>query len=73
MRNVVTISLPNRLLKKLVQESKEENASRSEIVRKSLQQHFFVREFTKLHNDAINELAQKGITVTEEQIFSNIS
>ncbi|PIU18431.1 MAG: antitoxin [Elusimicrobia bacterium CG08_land_8_20_14_0_20_44_26] len=73
MRNVITISLPNKLLKKLVRESREENASRSEIVRESLQQHFFVREFTKLRDDAINELAQKGITVTEEQIFSNIS
>jgi len=73
MRNVIAVSLPDNLLKKLVRESNEENASRSEIVRKSLQQHFFAREFTKLRNNAIRELAEKGITVTEEQIFKNIS
>lgn len=73
MRNVIAISLPSKLLKKLVQESKEENASRSEIVRKSLQQHFFAREFTKLRDKAISELARKGIVVSEEQIFKNIS
>jgi len=73
MRNVVAISLPDNLLKKLVTESKEENASRSEIVRKSLQQHFFAREFTGLRNKALRELAEKGITVTEAQVFKNIS
>ncbi|MFH1958347.1 MAG: ribbon-helix-helix protein, CopG family [bacterium] len=73
MRNVVTISLPGKLLKKLAQESKEEDASRSEIVRKALQQHFFIQNLTKLRNNAISELAQKGITVTEEQIFDNVS
>ncbi|MBA3065996.1 ribbon-helix-helix protein, CopG family [bacterium] len=73
MRNVLSISLPNKLLAKLVQESKEENASRSEIVRKSLQQHFFVRELTKLRDNAISELARKGIVVSEEQIFKTIS
>ena len=73
MRSVIAVSLPSKLLKKLVKESKEENASRSEVVRKSLQQHFLIKEFTKLRNNAIEELAKKGISVTEEQIFKDIS
>ena len=73
MRNVVAISLPETLLKKLIREAKEEHASRSEIVRTALQQHFFAREFTKLRDKAINELKQKGITITEDQIFNEIS
>ena len=73
MRNIITISLPDKMLKKLIQECKEKNTSRSEIVRESLERYFFVRELTKIRNKAISELARKGIVITEEQIFKNIS
>lgn len=73
MRSVVAISLPESLLKKLASEVKEEHSSRSEIVRKALQQHFFTRELTKLRDSAIGELSGKGITLTEDQIFDDIS
>ncbi|MFH1902390.1 MAG: ribbon-helix-helix protein, CopG family [Candidatus Omnitrophota bacterium] len=73
MRNIVAISLPESLLKKLAREAKEEHASRSEIVRNALQQHFFSREFDRLRNSAIGELAKKGITLTEDQIFDEVS
>ncbi len=73
MRNVVAISLTDDLLKRLAAEAKEENASRSEIIRDSLKQYFFTRDFTKLRNRAMGELAKKGITLTEEQIFNEIS
>jgi len=61
------------MLKKLIQECKEKNTSRSEIVRESLERYFFVRELTKIRNKAISELTRKGIVITEEQIFKNIS
>jgi len=73
MRNIITISLSDKMLKKLIQECKEKNTSRSEIVRESLERYFFVRELTKIRNKAISELARKGIVITEEQIFKNIS
>ncbi len=73
MRNIVTISLPNSLLKPLSTEAKEEHTSRSEIIRKALKHHFFVREFTMVRNKAMEELAKKGITLTEEDIFKKIS
>lgn len=73
MRNVVAISLTDDLLKRLTAEAKEENTSRSEIIRGSLKQYFFTRDFTKLRNRAMGELAKKGITLTEEQIFNEIS
>ena len=73
MRNVVAISIPDRLLKQLTTEAKEENTSRSEIIRKSLKQYFFVRDFTELRNRAMSELAKRGISLTEEEIFEKIS
>ena len=73
MRNVVSISLPNNLLKKLSNEAKDNHTSRSEIIRKSLSQYFFVREFSNIRDKAMGELAKKGITLTENQIFDEIS
>ena len=73
MRNVVAISIPDKLLKQLATEAKEENTSRSEIIRRSLKQHFFVRDFTELRNQAMSELAKRGISLTEEEIFEKIS
>jgi len=73
MRNVIAISLTDDLLKRLITEAKEENTSRSEIIRGSLKQYFFTRDFTRLRNRAMGELAKKGITLTEEQIFNQIS
>ena len=73
MRNVVAISIPDKLLKQLTTEAKEENTSRSEIIRKSLKQYFFVRDFTELRNRAMSELAKRGISLTEEEIFEKIS
>lgn len=73
MRHTVAISLPDNLLKKLSYEAKEENSSRSAVIRKALKQHFFVEDIKKLRNMTQKELAKKGIKVTEEQLFNEIS
>jgi len=73
MRNTVAISLPNSLLRPLSAEAKEEHTSRSEIIRQALKYHFFIREFTRARSKAMVELAKKGITVTEEEIFEKVS
>lgn len=73
MRNVVAISLPNDLLKNLSAEAREEDTSRSDVIRRALKQHFFMRDFTKARNKAMTELAKKGITLTEEEVFEKIS
>ncbi|MFA4888342.1 MAG: ribbon-helix-helix domain-containing protein [Candidatus Omnitrophota bacterium] len=73
MRNTVAISLPDSLLRPLSAEAKEEHTSRSEIIRQALKYHFFVREFTRVRNKAMVELARKGITLTEEEIFKKVS
>ncbi len=73
MRNIVAISLPTSLLKPLSAEAKKEHTSRSEIIRQALKSHFFVKEFTRVRNKAMAELARKGVTLTEEEIFEKVS
>ena len=73
MRNSVSVSLPTGILKQLKNESKRESASNSEVVRKALREYFFRTEFTRLRRKAMIEAAKKGIKITEEEIFEQIS
>ncbi|MFH1877193.1 MAG: ribbon-helix-helix protein, CopG family [Candidatus Omnitrophota bacterium] len=73
MRNVVAISLPDIILKKLKAEAKEEHTSRSEVIRKALKQHFFLRDFSAVRGKAMRELEERGVSLTEEQLFDEIS
>lgn len=73
MRNSVSISLPDALLKQLKNEVREENANSSEIVRKALREYFFKEEFARLRRKAIIEAAKRGIHLTEEDIFEQVS
>ena len=73
MRNIVTISLPTNTLKILMAEAREDGASRSDVIRRALKQHFFVRDFTKARKMALAELAKRDIALTEEEIFKKVS
>ncbi len=73
MRNIVTISLPDDLLKKLTSEAKEEDATRSEVVKTALKQHFFARELDNVREKAMAELTRKGVTLTDDDVFGKVS
>jgi len=73
MRNIVSISLPGAILKKLEKEAKEEGSSRSEIIKRSLSRYFFSHDLVKARNRAIGELAGKGIVLTDEDVFKAVS
>ena len=73
MRNIVAISLPTNILRSLISEAKAEGASRSDVIRRALKQHFFMKDFTRAREKAMAELAQKGIALTEEDIFNQVS
>ncbi len=73
MRNVVAISLPGTILKKLEKEARLEGASRSEIVKRSLSRYFSAHELAKVRNRAMAELARKGVVLTDEDVFKAVS
>ena len=71
MRNVLSISLPDEILKTLRNESKNESASVSEVVRKALKDYFFRSEFDRVRKKAQLDMAKRGIKPTEEDILDN--
>jgi metal-responsive CopG/Arc/MetJ family transcriptional regulator len=73
MRNSVSISLPDGILKQLKNECEKENANGSEIIREALRAYFFRKEFSRLRRKAIIESAKRGITLTDEEIFKQVS
>ena len=73
MRHSVSISLPEGLFNQLKSLCKKENANGSEIVREALRTYFFRREFARLRKKAILEAAKKGISLTDEEIFRQVS
>lgn len=54
-------------------EAKEDGTSRSDVIRRALRQHFFVRDFTRVRAKAMAELTRKGIALTEDEIFKKVS
>jgi len=61
MRNVLSISLPQTVLKDLKSESKKEKASVSEVVRKALKDYFFRSEFERARKKVKMEMVKKKI------------
>lgn len=73
MRNVVSISLPDDLLNKVKKQTKKENATLSEVVKKALNEYLFKTEFANLRRKALTEAIKRGIRLTDEEIFKEVS
>lgn len=73
MRHSVSISLPESIFREFRVYCKKEKASASEIIRQALRAYFFKREFSRLRRLAMIEAAKRGINITEEEIFKQVS
>lgn len=73
MRHSVSISLPEGIFKEVRAYCKKEGASASEVVRQALRTYFFRRDFARARRLAMLEAAKRGITITEEEIFKQVS
>lgn len=73
MRNILSISLPNEILRELKIETKKENSTISEVVRKALKDYFFKSEFERARKKVQLENAKKGIKFSEEEILEQFS
>ena len=73
MRQSVSISLPKEMLNQLKSETKREHANGSEIIRRSLREYFFRSAFDRLRQEAQIEAVKRGVRVTEEDVFNQIS
>ena len=73
MRHSVSISLSEGIFKELKAYCRKEKANGSEIVRQALRTYFFRRDFARARRIAMLEAAKRGITITEEEIFRQVS
>lgn len=72
MRQTVTVSLPAKLVKDLDRVAKGDGVSRSEVVRESLRDYLFHREFEAARRKIVPKAQARGI-FTDEDVFKIVS
>ena len=72
MRSTLTISIPDSVRLQLDRVSKTEGVSRSDIVRESIRDYLFVRQFRALRKTMVSKASQRGI-YTDQDVFSRVS
>ena len=72
MRRTVTLSLPEDLTTQLDDVARQEQTSRSEVVREALRRFMDLREFRQIRRQMVAEAEAKGI-LTDEDVFERVS
>ena len=72
MRNTITISLPEKDRKALDRVAEADGVSRSDIIRESMRDYLFIREFRSLRREMLPQAAAQGI-YTDQDVFDRIS
>jgi metal-responsive CopG/Arc/MetJ family transcriptional regulator len=72
MRNTITISVPEEIREELDKVSKAEGVSRSDIVRESIRDYLFLRQFRSLRKGMVSKASQKGV-FTDADVFDKVS
>ncbi len=72
MRHTITVSLPQKLKTQLDRLSKAEGMSRSDIVRRSVRDYLFIRQFRTRRKLMLPKAAHKGVH-TDQDVFDQVS
>lgn len=72
MRSTLTISIPEQVRVQLDRVSKTEGVSRSDIVRESIRDYLFIRQFRALRKTMMSKASKQGIH-TEQDVFDRVS
>lgn len=72
MREIITISLPQTIKRKLDRIVKAEHLNRSDVVREALRQYFAAQEFRRLRRLMKVEAEKRGI-FSDEDVFRLVS
>ncbi|MCS7150931.1 MAG: ribbon-helix-helix domain-containing protein [Endomicrobia bacterium] len=73
MRITATISIPKTLFEEIKKISKEEETTRSELIRQALREYLIRKKFERARNKLMLEAVRKGVIMTEKEIFDEIS
>lgn len=72
MRSTITISLPKKVRIQLDRLSKAEGVSRSDLVRESIRDCLFLRQFRSLRKNMAPKASQRGVH-TDQDVFDRVS
>jgi metal-responsive CopG/Arc/MetJ family transcriptional regulator len=72
MRQTLTISLPEKIKKDLDTVCRDEGIAKSDLIRKSLRDYLFLRQFRKLREKMVAKAENQGI-YTDEDVFEKVS
>jgi metal-responsive CopG/Arc/MetJ family transcriptional regulator len=72
MRSTLTISIPEKVRAQLDRVSKTEGVSRSDIVRESIRDYLFIRQFRALRKTMVSKASRQGIH-TDQDVFDRVS
>mgnify|MGYP003587296665 FL=1 len=72
MRSTITISLPEKVRAQLDRVSKTEGVSRSDLVRESIRDYLFLRQFRAIRKTMVPKASRQGI-YTDQDVFDRVS
>ena len=72
MRSTITVSIPQKVRSELDRVSKAEGVSRSDIVRESIRDYLFLRQFRALRKKMVSKASRRGV-YTDEDVFDRVS
>jgi metal-responsive CopG/Arc/MetJ family transcriptional regulator len=72
MRQTITISLTEEIREELDNVARQEGVSRSDLIRESLRDFLFVRNFRRLRSRLLRKAQAKGIH-TDQDVFDRVS
>lgn len=72
MRSTLTISIPQTVRAEIDRVSKAEGVSRSDIVRESIREYLFIRQFRRMRRRMEGEASRRGVH-TDQDVFDRVS
>lgn len=73
MREVISLSLPERSKRQITQIANERGLTMSELMRDALRKYLISEEFNRIRRKVLAKLAQDGKVYTDEDIFKIVS
>jgi Arc/MetJ-type ribon-helix-helix transcriptional regulator len=72
VRETITISLPKEIKEELDRVTKRERVTRSDVVRESLRDYLFLRQFRSLRTRMVAKAQSRGV-YTDQDVFDRVS
>ena len=72
MRTTITIAVPEKVRAELDRVSKAEGVSRSDIVRESIRDYLFIRQFRSLRKSMVAKASRRKV-YTDQDVFDRVS